>query len=194
MARAGRKRKPGKREPNGRPERPQAQEREASALRTVMLARAARAGVTLPRDSNGAPIVTKQDAQALRQPWLGCPVGLRIAREPDVIQLWAVVVEIRRRRRAWLSCLDAPSDYAAGMALPVAPGDGDDTDPPRYDDRTPEERAAAAERQWNECASAMAVANPLLQRCVVLDAEVHGDVPAWLRSTGKALGMLAEEK
>lgn len=194
MARAGRKRKPGKREPNGRPERPQAQEREASALRTVLLARAARAGVTLPRDSNGAPIVTKQDAQTLRQPWLGCPAGLRIAREPDVIQLWAVILEIRRRRAAWLVSIDAPADCARGMALPVSPADPAEAEPAAYDARTPEARALAAQRQWDECASAMAVANPLLQRCVVLDAEVHGDVAAWLRSTGRALGMLAEEK
>lgn len=194
MARAGRKRKPGKREPNGRPERPQAQEREASALRTVMLARAARAGVTLARDSNGAAIVTRQDAQTLRQPWLGCVAGIRIARETDVIQLWAVILEIRRRRHAWLASIDAPADAAKGMRLPVKPGDGDDDDPPRYDDRTPEERALAAQRQWDECASAMAVANPLLQRCVVLDAEVHGDVPAWLRAAGRTMGMLPEEK
>ena len=193
MARAGRKRKPGKREPNGRPERPQAQEREASALRTVMLARAARAGVTLARDSNGAAIVTRQDAQTLRQPWLGCTAGLRIAREPDVIQLWAVILEIRRRRAAWLRSIDAPADAAKGMAFPVKPEPGD----PEfvvYDARTPEDRALAAQRQWDECASAMAVANPLLQRCVVLDAEVHGDVPAWLRAAGRTMGMLPEEK
>jgi hypothetical protein len=162
MPRAGRKPKPGKREPNGRHQRNTKAEQEA-AMATVLTARARHAGVTLTADA----------IPALRQPWMGTDFGRAMAGERDTAALWGFLARFLEVRRAYLAAVDAPAPWPKPVNLGDAPPPGESV-PSRHDPRTPQERAEAALSRWDDVVDAAWPIAPLAMRDLLRAAE-HDD-------------------
>jgi hypothetical protein len=140
--RAGRKPKPGKREPNGQPKRPGVAERAEEATRTAVQARLARLGYP----------DTPEARLAAQSPLAGDPLGRCIMamipsrRSQD--ELKSVWQDISAAKQNWQQRYAGtnPNPQAAAIAMLPEPMQTDDSH--SIDLRTPEERDAAAVRGW----------------------------------------------
>ena len=150
----GRPRKPGPREPSGRPSR-MPPERRDEIMRQALDARARQTGVT--------------DRKALAAPWMGCRVGRSIAGESDVAALWEAVCAVRKAHKAFLAAIEAPPINGRPTGISVALSDTPEEaiDRPPVDLRSHEERCLSAIAAWDDFCATLRAVDPCLPQYVV---------------------------
>ncbi len=111
-------------------------------------------------------------------PWMESRAGRAIAKEPDAPDLWQEIKEIRRRRKAWLSVIQADEFPKISSVKPASDYTLDIDPAPPSDPRTDVEKAAVAERAWDAVVNALFSVDPLLLRyveqAIVRDEDVKG--------------------
>lgn len=150
MARRGRPRKIGAREPTGRLQRPSAAEMRRFTLEREL---AEQAPVLSARCRQMGREETQDAMVAMRSQMAGCHAGQAILRHVDGAEdrsrLFAAVTHIRRVQARYDASIGAPRRHAVCLRL-LVPLDATETsaDAPAYDDRSEEERARSAVSAW----------------------------------------------